>query len=546
MRITNKMLSNTFLADMRNNLENMKKMQQQMTSGKEIRKPSDDPFKAARSMQLHTDINTNKQYNENISDTINWLDTTDTALGQVGDVLQRVRELLIGAGNAAYSENERTAIKDEINEKIGEVAQILNTNFDGAYIFGGTRGTTKPVDATGGVDYKNASKIEGPIGKNSKIEFVYNSTTYTVPISDSNSGSITSIANEINNQIATDASLADIKDKIKVMPNLSEGSLMMITNEEGITSKLTTDVYSQTIAADGTGLNIGDTTKDKSIQIGNIKIAIGKDENDLDSTVSKIEKAIQGSEELKGRIKVESDGTSFKFTAIDNSLSIKIDNDISDNTNSIIQGNFTTTSTVEENITLNKVSMSNLQNTQLVYYKKSGGFLDNISDSNSADSLQYNQIGTKLKVQISQGVVMDYNVTATEVLEFKNNSGKQLDLKEIFNSITNHLDGKDSDGIAIDKESVESLVKEDLQNITDSISNLLKIRSEVGAKQNRMDSAKEKNVDSNFNMTEILSKNEDIDITEKTMEFAVMQTVYIASLQTSAKVIQPSLLDYLG
>jgi len=60
-----------------------------------------------------------------------------------------------------------------------------------------------------------------------------------------------------------------------------------------------------------------------------------------------------------------------------------------------------------------------------------------------------------------------------------------------------------------------------------------------------MDSAQEKNEDSNFNMTEILSKNEDIDITEKTMEFAVMQTVYMASLQTSAKVIQPSLLDYL-
>ena len=44
-------------------------------------------------MQLHSSINANRQYNENIRDTINWLDTTDTALGQAGDVLQRVREL---------------------------------------------------------------------------------------------------------------------------------------------------------------------------------------------------------------------------------------------------------------------------------------------------------------------------------------------------------------------------------------------------------------------------------------------------------------------
>lgn len=146
MRVTNKMLSNAFLADMRSNHQNMRKLQEQMTSGKEIRRPSDNPFKVARSMQLHTDISTNKQYNENISDTINWLDTTDTALGQVGDVLQRVRELLVSSGNAGYGESERRAIKNEINEKIGEFSQILNTNFDGAYIFGGTRGTTKPVE----------------------------------------------------------------------------------------------------------------------------------------------------------------------------------------------------------------------------------------------------------------------------------------------------------------------------------------------------------------------------------------------------------------
>lgn len=152
MRVTNKMLSNSFLADMRTNLQYMQKLQQQMTSGKEIRKPSDDPFKVARAMQLHTDINTNKQYNENINDTINWLDTTDTALGQVGDVLQRVRELLISAGNAGYGENERRATKDEINEKVGEISQVLNTSFDGSYIFGGTRGTTKPVDVNSDKD----------------------------------------------------------------------------------------------------------------------------------------------------------------------------------------------------------------------------------------------------------------------------------------------------------------------------------------------------------------------------------------------------------
>lgn len=145
MRVTNKMLSANFLSDMRGNLENMRTLQQQMTSGKEIRRPSDNPFKAARAMQLHSNINANKQYNENINDTINWLDTTDTALGQAGNVLQRVRELMVSAGNAAYGSNERKAIKDEINQRVEELSQIMNTSFDGKYIFGGSRGTAKPV-----------------------------------------------------------------------------------------------------------------------------------------------------------------------------------------------------------------------------------------------------------------------------------------------------------------------------------------------------------------------------------------------------------------
>ena len=60
-----------------------------------------------------------------------------------------------------------------------------------------------------------------------------------------------------------------------------------------------------------------------------------------------------------------------------------------------------------------------------------------------------------------------------------------------------------------------------------------------------MESAKERNIEENFNMTEILSEVEDIDFTENSMESYVMQTVYMASLQASARIIQPTLMDYI-
>lgn len=55
----------------------------------------------------------------------------------------------------------------------------------------------------------------------------------------------------------------------------------------------------------------------------------------------------------------------------------------------------------------------------------------------------------------------------------------------------------------------------------------------------------ETNEDQNYNMTDILSSSEDIDFTEKTMEYAVMQTVYTASLQTSSKVLMNTIMDYI-
>lgn len=156
-RITNSMLAANYLTNMGRNLRNMQTIQSQLSSGKEINRPSDDPYKASRTMQLYTEIDANKQFNENIKDVSNWLDTTDTALDQAGKLFSRVRELLVSAGNASYGPDEKKAVQDEIKQKVHELSQILNTNFDGAYIFGGTKSTSKPVmvDSNGEIQYAN-------------------------------------------------------------------------------------------------------------------------------------------------------------------------------------------------------------------------------------------------------------------------------------------------------------------------------------------------------------------------------------------------------
>lgn len=59
MRITNNMISNSYMRDVDRNLNNLKTLNEQNTSGKLFRRPSDDPFRVARAMQLHTDTGIN-------------------------------------------------------------------------------------------------------------------------------------------------------------------------------------------------------------------------------------------------------------------------------------------------------------------------------------------------------------------------------------------------------------------------------------------------------------------------------------------------------
>ncbi|WP_035289825.1 flagellar hook-associated protein FlgL [Clostridium sp. KNHs214] len=560
MRITNKMLSNNFLRDMRTNLTNLKTLQEQMTSGKSVRRPSDNPFKVARAMQLHTEINSNKQYNENIKDTLNWLDTTDTALGQAGDIFHRIRELLISSGNGTYSAGERRAAKDEINEKISEFSQVMNTNFDGKYIFGGTRGTTKPMDTIGGSSFVGAAETNAlnfsgtsslteadkTLVSEMKIKFQIGTDTTDHEITIGSNeviNNLRDLADKLNNKIQADNNL---KGKIEVVANIANNRLEF-KNRTSDKIKISNEVTALGITANtkiesnksinSTSLNLsgadslttnGSLNNDLKIEVGSQQIIIKKDTpvSSLSDLASKINEQIANNDNIKDKVKVVTnlaDGI-LKFVNTD----AKDKKEIEITSSKLFGATNTKKATFNEN---------NNENTRLLYYKKGGGELIGGSE--------YQHIGEKLKVEVSQGVVFTYNVSAKEIIEFKNADGETKDLRDIFKNIVNHLDGKNEDGTALDEESVKKLVNEDLKDINDAMNNILKVRSEVGAKQNSMESANDKNKDQNFNMTEILSKTEDIDITETTMQFATAQTVYIASLQTSARVLQPTLIDYI-
>lgn len=149
MRVTNQGLLHNYLSNLNRNLTYLSKFQNQLSSGKEIHRPSDDPFGSTRVMSLRNSLAQNKQYLKNIEDSMGWIDMTDTALGNMGDILTRIKELSIQGFSGTMAENDRHAVEVEVKQLINQLAQIGNTKYDGKYIFAGSATTQRPFSVNG-------------------------------------------------------------------------------------------------------------------------------------------------------------------------------------------------------------------------------------------------------------------------------------------------------------------------------------------------------------------------------------------------------------
>src|SRR5437763_907827 len=99
MRITLGMMADASLRNIERNQDRTAQLQNQLTSGSQITKPSDDPIGTARALSFQEGIDQTTQYLANVDQASAWLNTSDAALSGVNDVLVRARELAVQAAN---------------------------------------------------------------------------------------------------------------------------------------------------------------------------------------------------------------------------------------------------------------------------------------------------------------------------------------------------------------------------------------------------------------------------------------------------------------
>lgn len=343
MRITNGMMIKNMMRNMNKNLSRMDKAQQKLSTGKKFQLPSDDPIGVSRSLKLHTDLSKIEQFKRNLKDAKSWLEVTEDSIAQVGEVLQRARELTVQASNGTNSVEDLRAISAEIGQLRDQIIKSANATYAGRSIFTG---------------YK------------------------------------------------TDAPLLDENGKYK-LTNFNE-----VTNFTNSGSVVTNTLSYNEI----TSYNIG----------------------------------------------------------------------------------------VADSIEINTVGSS--------IFGKVNGSLDNADFSTDVNGYQI-------------------EVTAKQA---KSTGADESYLVAIFDDLKNALDNGDTD-----------IINKSIKRLDNSINNLLSVRAEIGAKMNRLELT-EKRLDSEtVTFTKLLSENEDADMAEVIMNLKMEENVYRASLSAGAKVIQPTLIDFL-
>src|SRR5947209_3219101 len=150
-RITQQMTSQMTLADLQQSQDRLDTTQQELSSGKRINQPSDDPYGTSLSMQLKGQLSDLNAYSGNVNDGTAWTQTTLSSLSNITGMMQRVSELVVQAGNGALSQADLASSAAEVSQLINAVKQEANSQYGGQYLFSGTATATAPYQ-TGATD----------------------------------------------------------------------------------------------------------------------------------------------------------------------------------------------------------------------------------------------------------------------------------------------------------------------------------------------------------------------------------------------------------
>ncbi|GGD92251.1 flagellar hook-associated protein FlgL [Paenibacillus nasutitermitis] len=144
LRVTSNMMNSQLLLNLNRNAAQMNNTQNQMSTGRKINKPSDDPVGITYSLRYRSELASTEQYKKNVDSATSWMDFNDTVLNQVTEVVHRLRELTVKASTGSNPQSALDSINVEIAQMKEQLLDIANSQLNGKYVFNGEKFDAKP------------------------------------------------------------------------------------------------------------------------------------------------------------------------------------------------------------------------------------------------------------------------------------------------------------------------------------------------------------------------------------------------------------------
>jgi flagellar hook-associated protein 3 FlgL len=150
MRVTQRSLANRTMVGLQANLSRLGALQQQLSSGKLISRPSDSPTATVTAMQLRGGLRELQQYSRNADDGKGWLNSVDGALTSAVGLVHEVRALVVqGMSSGSIDAAGRAALAVEVDHLRESLLGLANTTYLDRPIFGGTVAGRAAFDQAG-------------------------------------------------------------------------------------------------------------------------------------------------------------------------------------------------------------------------------------------------------------------------------------------------------------------------------------------------------------------------------------------------------------
>ena len=153
MKVATRTVYDNIIANLSLSAERLQKLNQQISTGKRINQPSDDPVGASMTLDLRSMLSEIDQYKENIDGANAQLSASESILADMNSLVTKTKELAAQMATETYSAENRRSAATEVLNISEELMQLANSQLNGTYLFSGYSTNTKAVRNDPTIDF---------------------------------------------------------------------------------------------------------------------------------------------------------------------------------------------------------------------------------------------------------------------------------------------------------------------------------------------------------------------------------------------------------